>query len=85
MKLLNRDPKKRLGSGPGEAEDIKIHKFFKGIDWDQVYNRKLTPPKPYIPQIVETNVEFDVFKDSALDKETDDKMNQWTFISADFK
>lgn len=31
--LLNRNPSKRLGSGPSGATEIKRHIFFKGVDW----------------------------------------------------
>jgi len=34
--LLNRNPKRRLGSGPGGAEEIKQHIFFNNIDWHLV-------------------------------------------------
>lgn len=37
--LLNRNPPKRLGSGPGGANDIKRHPFFKGLDWKAAENR----------------------------------------------
>ena len=46
--LLNRNPSKRLGAGPGGAEEIKKHPFFNGIDWEAVRDRKLKPPKPDI-------------------------------------
>jgi len=45
---LNRNPSKRLGAGPQDAEEIKQHPFFKGVNWKEVYDRKLTPPKPTI-------------------------------------
>jgi len=32
---MNRIPKNRLGAGPSDAEEIKKHKFFKGVDWDK--------------------------------------------------
>lgn len=48
VSLLNRNPSKRLGAGPDGAEDIKRHVFFKDIDWQQVRDKKLTPPKPDI-------------------------------------
>ena len=32
--LLNRNPSKRLGAGVDGADEIKIHPFFYGIDWD---------------------------------------------------
>jgi hypothetical protein len=35
--LLIKNPHKRLGAGPRDAEEIKEHPFFKGINWDKVY------------------------------------------------
>ena len=43
-KLLERNPTRRLGFGPNGAENIKAHKFFKWIDWEQAKNRELKPP-----------------------------------------
>jgi hypothetical protein len=42
---------KRLGAGLRDAEEIKEHEFFKGIIWEDVYNRKMVPPKPEIREI----------------------------------
>lgn len=39
FKLLQRNPAKRLGSGKGDAEEIKFHPFFAKIDWNAVENR----------------------------------------------
>ena len=33
-KLLERNPQKRIGSGPNGTDDIKNHKFFTQINWD---------------------------------------------------
>jgi len=33
IQLLNRNPAKRLGSGPGDANEIKAHSFFTTLDW----------------------------------------------------
>lgn len=41
--LMNKDPKKRLGC-TNDAEDIKSHIFFKGIKWDDVYQRNYKMP-----------------------------------------
>ena len=44
MQLLNRNPSKRLGSGPTGAEEIKAHPFFQSVNWKSVYLRQLQPP-----------------------------------------
>ncbi|XP_018329229.1 protein kinase DC2 [Agrilus planipennis] len=43
-KLLVQDRTKRLGNMKSGADDIKRHRWFKGIDWHEVEDRKLTPP-----------------------------------------
>ena len=43
-KLLVQDRTKRLGNMKNGAEDVKRHRLFKGIDWEEVYQRKLKPP-----------------------------------------
>ena len=48
-KLLVLNPKKRLGFGDGGAKKIKQHPYFKGINWDEAFNKKLKPP--FIPQL----------------------------------
>jgi len=47
--LLRLDPKARLGSGKQDADPIKEHPFFKGINWNDVENKKLKPP--IVPKI----------------------------------
>ncbi len=42
--LLTRDPAKRLGSGPGDASDVKSHIFFKDIDFEKLLRREVMPP-----------------------------------------
>jgi len=43
-KLLQVDCTKRLGSRKCGAEDVKDHRWFQTIDWDDVVERKLVPP-----------------------------------------
>jgi len=43
--LLTKDPEKRLGSGKFDAQIVKSHPWFEGIDWTEVYNRNLPVPK----------------------------------------
>jgi serine/threonine protein kinase len=42
--LLNRDAKKRLGSGKNGARDIKAHAFFKTVPWKKMLNKEVDPP-----------------------------------------
>lgn len=42
--LLIRDPANRLGSGENDAEEIKVHPFFKPIDWAMMATGNVTPP-----------------------------------------
>lgn len=48
-KLLDRNKKTRLGSGPQDASEIKDHPFFKNVDWDAVLNKRTRPE--WIPKI----------------------------------
>ena len=49
--LLQRNPSKRLGSGPRGADEIKEHEFFREIDWNKLYNKEYRVPKPHIRNI----------------------------------
>jgi len=40
-KLLDRDPKTRLGSGKDGFDKIKAHPFFKPIDWDKLLKKEI--------------------------------------------
>ncbi|DAZ95461.1 TPA: hypothetical protein N0F65_002146 [Lagenidium giganteum] len=43
-KLLERDPTKRLGTGPDDAGEIKNHPFFREIQWDALALGHIPPP-----------------------------------------
>lgn len=42
LKLLIKDPERRLGSK--NKEEIKRHPFFKNLDWEKMANKELVPP-----------------------------------------
>ena len=48
VSLLNRNPTKRLGSGPEGAEEIMRHPFFASVNWRDVLEKKTNPPKPRV-------------------------------------
>ena len=53
--LLERDPSKRLGSSREGAEELKRHPFFRDIDWDMLYHRKVEPEfKPHLACATDT-------------------------------
>ncbi|KRX10058.1 Protein kinase-like domain [Pseudocohnilembus persalinus] len=53
IKLLNRNPKKRLGYAT-DGEEIKKHPFFDGLDWDKVYNKQYPVEKPLKKELTKT-------------------------------
>lgn len=94
-KLLNRDPKKRLGvNGAGE---IKAHPFFAQIDWKRLMNKKYAAPfKPAVESATDTSnfdAEFtnEVPTDSVVEKDfylSDSVQKQfggWTYTNNDSK
>lgn len=47
-KLLDKDPKTRIGS-KNDADEIVNHPWFKGFDWDGLMARRI--PAPFIPDV----------------------------------
>jgi len=63
-KLLTADLTKRLGNLKGGAEDIKKHKWFAEIDWQDMLDKKMTPPiKPDVEDDKDTR-NFEKYPDS---------------------
>ena len=66
-KLLDLDPKKRIGAGPNGVEDLKKHPYFKGIDWKELENKNVKAP--FVPDL---NGEMDL---KYFDKMFTDEVN----------
>ncbi|KAI9474162.1 MAG: kinase-like domain-containing protein [Benjaminiella poitrasii] len=47
--LLERNAEKRLGSGKLDAQEIKAHPFFAGVNWEDMLAKRVQPP--YIPTV----------------------------------
>jgi len=55
-KLLTSDRTKRLGTMRGGAEDVKTHRWFREINWEDVKERKLEVPiKPQVDHPGDSN------------------------------
>uniref|UniRef100_D3Z783 non-specific serine/threonine protein kinase n=2 Tax=Mus TaxID=862507 RepID=D3Z783_MOUSE len=53
--LLKKDPTQRLGGGSEDAKEIMQHRFFANIVWQDVYEKKLSPPfKPQVTSETDT-------------------------------
>ena len=62
LALLNRNPKKRLGAGPNDADELKQHKFFTNVDWSKVASQSIPMPKPrQMKEIVEDEAAMAAF------------------------
>ena len=48
-KLLDLDPKKRIGAGSNGVEELKKHPYFKEIDWKELENKNVKAP--FIPNL----------------------------------
>merc|ERR1712113_411611 len=54
--LLERDPKRRLGSSKNDASEIKEHVFYKGLDFVKLLKKEIKPPyKPKVEEIEDTS------------------------------
>lgn len=56
QKLLTREPDQRLGSGPTDAQEIMSQPFFRNINWDDIYHKRIQAPyKPEIKSPTDTS------------------------------
>ena len=81
--LLNRNPSRRLGSGPTGVDEIKKHVFFKGIDWNIVADRGLNVPLPYQKKLNEQEVPLEkVYGRGAFEPSLKEhnRLQKWSFV-----
>lgn len=65
VSLLHRNPLKRLGSGPGGAEEIMDHFFFANYDWTKLQQRGPHMYKTDLPNFDETRLFSDLTEEEA--------------------
>jgi len=79
--MLESDLSKRYGNLKGGVDDIKTHRFFKGLDWNSLLNMKISPP--YCPKVTSAGdtSNFQNYSDSdtksAAIKESEDPFLNW--------
>ena len=78
-KLLEKNPKKRIGI----AKEIKKHKFFKGIEWNELEFKRIKPPLDLVKtkKIYEGKININKDNKDNFSKDIDKKEN----LEKDFK
>lgn len=78
---MERDPNRRLGA-KRDAEEIKEHRYFSGINWDSVLRRELRPPMPIKLVLMPSYIPLEkIYGDLTKIKDKSNTVPGWTFIS----
>ena len=92
--LLIVEPKKRLGYGNTGSEKIKKHRFFEGINWDEIWNKQIIPP--FVPELDDeldlkyfdsqfTDEPIESFTKNPRSRETSYEYKNFTYITESVK
>lgn len=76
--MLNRNPNKRLGAGKEDADAIKKHPWFCGIDWNVAKARGLKVPKPKLKPIPDGYISPQIFGDS---DNSENSIKGWEYVN----
>src|SRR3954469_8974859 len=63
IQLLERDPEARIVAGTNGEDDSMSNPYFENISWDDIYNKRYTPP--YVPDL-HSETDFSNFDDAFL-------------------
>lgn len=55
-KLIEKDPKDRLGASEEDAEEVMSHKWFEGMNWKEIEAKNVNPP--YVPDPSEDGLNY---------------------------
>ena len=76
---MQRDPSKRLG-GVHDADEIKKHLFFPGINREQALNKQLHASQVTIYEVPKSGIPAEKIYGPMLYADTN-KISGWTFVS----
>ena len=72
--LLERDPTKRIGNSERDAAELKEHKFFEGINWEQIANKEFEVAfKPKVKGVEDVSCIDKLFTREGLEETYADK------------
>jgi cGMP-dependent protein kinase 2 len=87
-RLLERKPAKRIGMLNGRANDIKNHKWFEGLSWEELEARRTGPPRR--PKESDSSKRLKELVDSEkktagkVPKETPEELQECELVFSDF-
>jgi serine/threonine protein kinase len=82
-RLLEVDVSKRYGCRRRGADDVKRHKWFKGIDWRQLLHRNASGGVPFVPRLRSSDdtARFNRYPDSTGEPDLPSAEEQALFVS----
>jgi hypothetical protein len=76
---MQRDPAKRLGTR-NDAEEVKKHCFFRGVNWSSVLNKEVVPEKIVIKDINRVYISPEKLY-GEINSDVANRVTGWTFVS----
>ncbi len=59
----------RLGCGKNDAFDIKMHPFFKGVEWENVLSKKIKCPEIFMNKMELNMYNSELFIENLIQNE----------------
>ncbi|EPZ32887.1 putative camp-dependent protein kinase catalytic subunit [Rozella allomycis CSF55] len=83
-RLLVGDRTKRLGNLKGGSEDVKKHKWFRGVDWQMLFDKQI--PAPIIPMARHPGdtCNFDTYPEEAIEPQVGPQVDPFQHLFLDF-
>ena len=73
QKLLDLNPKTRIGAGKNGINDLKNHKYFDGINWEELEKKEVEPP--FVP-VFNSEIDLKYFNRKNLEELNNSKESE---------